>query len=130
MNSLVLDAPALYADHHVQEVRRILLEMPGIGEVYASSAFRAIEVHYDPDKIQEGAIRTALSESGYLSDLEVPAESGQPAFSIGGNSEIFYRHSASVEAIDDNVGFEQAIPSSGRPLWPCPGLKRSEKVEA
>ena len=31
---------ALYADHHVIEVRRILLEVPGVDTVDASSAFR------------------------------------------------------------------------------------------
>ena len=130
MNSLVLEAPAMYADHHVQEVRRILLAMPGIEEVNASSAFHAVEVGFDPDRIGEDAIRKALTETGYMSELVTPAESGNPAFSGEGNGEIFYRHSEAIEAIDANVGFEQAIPNAGRPLWPCPGMTRSEKVEA
>ncbi len=129
MNSLVLEAPAMYADHHVQEVRRILLEMPGVEDVNASSAFHAVEVSFDPERVGEDVIRKALTDSGYATELVVPAETGEPAFSVGGNSEIFYRHSASVEAIDENVGFTQAIPNAGRPLWPCPGLNRDEKVE-
>ena len=129
MNSLVLDAPAMFADHHVQEVRRILLEMPGIEDVNASSAFHAVEVSFDPDRIGEDAIRKALTETGYMSELLTPAESGNPAFSGVGNGQIFYRHSESVEAIDANVGFEQAIPNAGRPLWPCPGVSRTVKVE-
>jgi copper chaperone CopZ len=129
MNSLVLEAPAMYADHHVQEVRRILLEMPGIEDVNASSAFHAVEVAFDPERIAEDAIRKALSDSGYMSELVTPAESGLPAFSGEGNGEIFYRHSESIEAIDANVGFEQAIPNAGRPLWPCPGINRADQVE-
>jgi hypothetical protein len=40
MNTLTLELPAIYGDHHVLEVRRILFELPGIEDVYASSNFR------------------------------------------------------------------------------------------
>jgi hypothetical protein len=40
VENLTLELPALYADHHVLEVRRILQEMPGISEVYASIALQ------------------------------------------------------------------------------------------
>ena len=47
MASFSLELPSMYGDHHVSEVRRILLEMEGVSEVYASSAFRAVEVEYN-----------------------------------------------------------------------------------
>jgi copper chaperone CopZ len=47
METKTFDAPALYADHHVTEVRRILLELEGVTDVYASSAFQTVEVTYD-----------------------------------------------------------------------------------
>ena len=36
-----IDLPAMYGDHHVVEVRRILMDIPGVEDVYASSGFRA-----------------------------------------------------------------------------------------
>ena len=35
MEVLTLELPAMYGDHHVVEVRRILLEIPGVDNVYA-----------------------------------------------------------------------------------------------
>ena len=46
METKSFEAPALYGDHHVSEVRRILLELTGVNEVYvSSSAFQIIEVY-------------------------------------------------------------------------------------
>ncbi len=56
MEKYTLDLPTMYGDHHVLEVRRILLEIPGIQDVYASSAFRAVEVTYDPAEVISGDI--------------------------------------------------------------------------
>ena len=51
METKAFEAPALYGDHHVSEVQSILKELPGVEEVYASSAFQAIEVTFDEKKI-------------------------------------------------------------------------------
>jgi copper chaperone CopZ len=48
MTSVTIDLPAMYADHHVVEVRRILFEIPGVKAVDASSAFQVVKVEYDP----------------------------------------------------------------------------------
>ena len=40
MKTLSLELPAMYGDHHVIEVRRILLEIDGVKDVYASSSFQ------------------------------------------------------------------------------------------
>jgi len=39
----ILELPAMYGDHHVTEVRHILLGLDGVKDVYASSGFRVVE---------------------------------------------------------------------------------------
>jgi len=120
MTSVVIDVPAMYADHHVIAVRRILFEVPGVEEVDASSAFQVVKVGFDPDKTSEDIIRQILGASGYLGDLEVPVESGLPAVGSGGDT--YFRHTAAYEAAGATISFGQEIATSGRPLWPCPGM--------
>ena len=50
MEKITVDLPTMYGDHHVTDVRRILLALPGVEDVYASSAFRLVEVTFDPTK--------------------------------------------------------------------------------
>lgn len=111
----------MYGDHHVIEVRRLLLELPGVQDVYASSAFQVVEVTYDPAQLDAGAITARLDEAGYLGDLLVPVESGAPATEKNGKQHYF-RHSAAMEATGRSVTFAQNVAYEGRPLWPCPGL--------
>jgi copper chaperone CopZ len=120
MKSLVLDIPRMFGDHHVLEVRRILYELPGVDQVNASSAFRAVEVSFDPKKTSEDALTDALDDAGYLGDLDVPLESGEPAAET--NGERYFRHTEAFETITDVISFGQEVSSSTRPLWPCPGM--------
>jgi copper chaperone CopZ len=120
MKRLVIDVPMMYADHHVVEVRRILLEDSGVSTVNASSAFHVVEVSFDPEKTSEEALQTKLEEAGYTGDLQVPLESGQPA--IGRDGDAYFRHTAAYESVGTVISFGQEIASSGRPLWPCPGM--------
>ena len=127
MTSVVIDLPAMYADHHVIEVRQILFEIPGVEEVDASSAFQVVKIEYDPDKTSEDIIRQILGENGYLGDLEVPLESGKPA--VGSDGETYFRHTATYEAAGPTISFGQEIAASGRPLWPCPGMRAPRKTD-
>ncbi len=77
--TVTFDSPALFGDHHVLEVRRVLLDLPGVEEVIASSAFRVIDVTYDPDKTGEAAISQVLSSAGYLGEWLQPEEKGVAA---------------------------------------------------
>jgi copper chaperone CopZ len=120
MKSLVVDVPAMYADHHVVEVRRILFEIPGVEAIDASAAFHAVGIEYDPDKTSEDALKRALDESGYLGDLEIPLESGEPTVETEG--ERYFRHTEAFETVADVISFGQDVSSSERPLWPCPGM--------
>ena len=121
METLTLDLPTLYADHHVTEVRQLLLALPGVGDVLASSSFQMVEVTYNEKEIDADAIKAALDEAGYLRELAVPLEMGAPAHKNGDTS-TYFRHTAAYEQTGTAVSFGQNVAYTGRPLWPCPGL--------
>ncbi len=78
MASVTLSAPAMFADHHVLKVREALFALEGVDDIYASSAWQAVIVLYDPGKVQLAAIENALAEAGYGPEVTTPilAESG------------------------------------------------------
>ncbi len=121
MTQLTLSLPAMYGDHHVTEVRRILLALPGIRRVYASSCFQLVEVDYDPEAVTEAAITAALEEAGYLQAPEIPAELDQAPYGRDDDT-AFFRHTAAYQQTHRVVGFAQQTPKPARPLWPCPGI--------
>ncbi|GAB4460621.1 MAG: hypothetical protein OHK0041_24820 [Anaerolineales bacterium] len=120
MQTKTFEAPALYGDHHVMEVRRILLGLQGVVDVYASSAFQTIQVTFDPEKIQEGTIEARLRETGYLDELPIPAEPGGAVRKA--EDKDAFRHTAVYETVKNTVAFAQRVPYRGRPLWYCPGM--------
>lgn len=122
MDTLTLDLPAMFGDHHVVDVRRILLGMPGVKEVYASSAFHVVEVAFDAAEVSADDIEAALDEAGYLAPLTVPLESQTAAYQGNGDSTAYFRHSTAYVQTGRVVGFAQQVSYSGRPLWPCPGM--------
>jgi copper chaperone CopZ len=120
MEKTVLDLPAMYGDHHVTEVRRILLLLPGVSSIYASSAFRQAEVSFDPALVSAEQISTALAQAGYLGDVPAFTEATTPSSQslVAGSP----RHTVVYEQTRQTVSFSQAIHYQGRPLWPCPGM--------
>ena len=119
METKTFEAPALFADHHVSEVRRILLEL-GVEDVYASSAFQVIEATFDPAKVKPEAIESCLQAAGYLGEMAMTAETGIAVEKKEGDG--VFRHTATYETVKGTVSFAQRVEYSGRPLWPCPGL--------
>jgi len=120
--------PAMFGDHHVLEVRRILLDLPGIEDIYASSAFQFLQLTYDESKVTEDQINGLLEKAGYLGDLGTPEETSIPATeSIG---QKVFRHTAAFNQTK-KVSFHRTSPETQRPLWPCPGMGPliREKVE-
>jgi copper chaperone CopZ len=98
MEIKAFEAPALYGDHHVSEVQRILRELPGVEEVYASSAFQVIEVTFDETKTTVDKIATCLEEAGYLGNVPMLTETGVAAYGReDGNSN--FRHTAVYETV-------------------------------
>jgi len=122
MQKVNYETPSLYGDHHVTEIRRILLELPGVVDVYASSAFQVVEVTYDPEKINDLEIAVKLDAAGYLSEWTVPIEAGAAAYHAPEGTIPYFRHTAAYEQTHLVVSFAQNVAYLGRPLWPCPGM--------
>jgi copper chaperone CopZ len=78
MASMTLNAPTMFADHHVLKAREALFALDGVDDVYASSAWQAVIVTYDPAAVQPEAIEQALAQAGYGPDVATPvlAQSG------------------------------------------------------
>ena len=121
MNTFTIEVPTMYGDHHVTEIRRLLFELPGVDDVYASSSFHILEVTYDPGKLSPEEINNVLEEAGYLGDLSIPVESGQAEYGRG-NGQTYFRHTAVFENTRHTVSFSQSVNYANQPLWPCPGM--------
>ncbi|MFH1185936.1 MAG: heavy-metal-associated domain-containing protein [Chloroflexota bacterium] len=122
MQSKRFEMPALFGDHHVVEVRRILLQLPGVSEVYASSAFQVVEVTYDEAKINDIQLAVKLDEAGYLGEWAVPAEMGAESHTDAAGTAPLFRHTAVYETTKKTVAFAHQVSYRGRPLWHCPGM--------
>lgn len=127
MNMMTLETPKLYGDHHVVEVRKLLLDIPGVTDVYASSSFHLIEVTYDPDQIQEQAIVERLEAAGYLGELEFSVE--VPASPSEGNGKPYFRRTNIYEALPKAITFSQQVTQTRAAVWPCPGIGALRKKE-
>ena len=121
MKTKTFETPALYGDHHVTEVRQILLEVEGVTDVYASSAFQTIEVTFDESKTNDQEITARLEETGYLGEWTIPVEL-ESAAQQGDGQKPFFRHTTTYETIKHTVSFAQRVNYQGRPLWHCPGI--------
>ncbi len=120
MASLFLELPSMYGDHHVVEVRRILLEFDGVKDVYASSGFQVVEVEYDGRKTSPEDLTTALEKAGYSGDFALPEELSIPANEQ--KDKAYFRHTEASEQTGNTVSFEQTVRAQRSPLWPCPGM--------
>ncbi len=117
---ITVELPSMYGDHHVIEVRRILLGIDGVKEVYASSGFQAVEVDFDGRKTSEEDLTAALEKAGYSKDFQLPEELSIPATEQ--KEGAYFRHTAAYEETKNTVGFKQNVSYQRSPLWPCPGM--------
>jgi copper chaperone CopZ len=121
MEKLTVDLNTMYGDHHVTEVRRILFDIPGVEDLYASSSFHQVQISFDKKKTSEKAIMEILEKAGYLGELPVEVEKpGERP--TDGEEPAFFRHSTAYPQTKHAVGFTQNVSYQGRPLWPCPGM--------
>ena len=120
MKTTIIEVPTMYGDHHVLEVRRLLLEVPGVEDVIASSAFGIVEVTYDPGKTNDLELKVKLDQTGYLDEWTIPTEIG--AISRETEKRPYFRHTEVFETSRQVVSFAQSVNNGGRPLWPCPGM--------
>jgi copper chaperone CopZ len=65
MEKVQFNVPALWADHHVLQVREVLAATPGVEDVVASSAFRMVALAYDPGVTSADHVAGVLAEAGY-----------------------------------------------------------------
>lgn len=121
MKTITYDVPSLFGDHHVTEIRNLLLAISGVNEVYASSSFHVVEVTFDPQVVNDLQIAMALDEKGYLGEWSLPSEVGAVIEKDTGG-EVFTRHTAVYENTRQVMSFAQKVESRGRPLWNCPGM--------
>jgi copper chaperone CopZ len=121
MEKLTIELPMMYGDHHVVEVRNLLLALAGVQDVYASSCFQIVEIEYDAAEVNTDTIKDVLAKSGYTGELPLPVESGATADKRNGDP-VYFRHTAVVEQAGPAVSFSQNLPYHGRPLWPCPSI--------
>ncbi len=117
MQKSTFNTPALFGDHHVTEVRRMLFSTPGVKEVYASSAFRVVQVEFDEAQTSHDALMRQLEEAGYLGEMDMMLETG-----VAAEADSVFRHTATYATVKKTVSFAQKVPYSGRPLWNCPGM--------
>lgn len=130
MQKKTFEIPAMYGDHHVTEVRSLLLSLPGVTDVYASSAFQVVEVTYDETKTNDLEISVKLDQAGYLGEWSFPMEIGAVQSESGnGGRKPFFRHTEVFQNSRQVVSFAQNIDQGHRPLWPCPGFDRSNTVD-
>ncbi len=127
MQKSIFNAPALYGDHHVTEVRRLLFAVDGVTDVYASSAFRMVEVSFDESKVTHDVLMKTLDDLGYLNDSLLMMETGVAAQRT--EADGHFRHTATYETVKKTVSFAQTVPYSGRPLWNCPGMGVVSKMD-
>lgn len=119
MKTLVLAIPVLYGDHHTNAVRTILASLPGVSDLYVSSAYHLVSMSYDPKQIGPEAIEKALSEQGYESGVPEPIY----AASYATEMEKSARYTGNVGGTGGALVFaEHTMVREGRPLWPCPGF--------
>jgi copper chaperone CopZ len=120
MASLSLELPTMFGDHHVIEVRRILLEFDGVSDVYASSGFGVVELEYNSKKTPKKDLVDALEKAGYMGDFKMALEPSIPANEQ--RESAYFRHTEASEQTGNTVNFEQAVRVQRSPLWPCPGM--------
>ncbi len=122
MKKFIIEVPSMYGDHHVIEVRKMLLALPGVQDLYVSSAFQIVEVQYDESKLGENQIEKVLSEAGYMEPLSLPVEQGVAPYLKEDQSSTYFRHTQVFENMRETVAFAQNINYTGKPLWNCPGF--------
>jgi hypothetical protein len=120
MESVTLELPAMYGDHHVLAVRQILLGLEGVSDVWASATWRSVKVTFDPGKISAEQINKRLDEEGYMQPADTPVL--EPA------ANPTQRFTTAFVEAGKQVSFAPVYHmAESRPLYPCPGMTPTPK---
>lgn len=65
VETIVLEIPRMYGDHHAMAVRQMLGQTPGVKDIWVSAAFQKVQVKFDPDVIQSSQVIMRLVDAGY-----------------------------------------------------------------
>ncbi len=65
MESVCVDIPAMYGDHHAAEVHQFVAILPGVQEARASAAFRQLTVIFNPEVVTREVILEQIQKAGY-----------------------------------------------------------------
>ncbi len=119
MEKVSLSVPGMYGDHHVLAIRDLLGQLPGVDNIYASSAFKAVVVTYDPAKASPADFEKALAAEGYTMGEAVDPGGDGVALKPHGGAQFVV-----ASGMAETVRFT-APPlntGSGGPR-PCPGFE-------
>jgi copper chaperone CopZ len=120
MEKINLNIPIMYGDHHVLAVKNLLGALPGVENVYASSAFKHVVVTFDPAKTSQAGIVQVLTENGYAPGVEMPTPVWKPMQQEGPR---FVIASGLAQMTSFTV---PAMPTGAGDPRPCPGFEFRE----
>ena len=118
MDKVTLSVPGMYGDHHVLAVRDLLGKLPGVENIYATSAFKQVVVTFDPAKSKPADFESALAAQGYMMDVGAEITDAVKGQRHGGSQFVV------ASGMAEMVRFE-APPvnwGAGGPR-PCPGFE-------
>ena len=119
MEKVTIDVPGMYGDHHVLAVRDLLGKLPGVENIFATSAFKQVVVTFDPAKSKPADFENALKAEGYMESERWPAITDAVKGQRHGGSQFVV-----ASGMAEMVRFE-APPvnwGAGGPR-PCPGFE-------
>jgi copper chaperone CopZ len=105
-----ISLPAMFGDHHVVQVRQIVMALPGVKDVRASASRRAISVTFNRAQLTAEALSAALAQGGFT-------PGAQPAEALGAGDQL------PIVAAADQVDIREAKYSPPAAFGVCPGLE-------
>lgn len=65
VNRVILEIPKLYGDHHVAPIQQLLINRPGVQNVWVTPAHRQVHIDFAPESVSEAQLRAWLVDGGY-----------------------------------------------------------------
>jgi len=109
--SITLQLPTMYGDHHTSKVRQILTALAGVKTAYASSAQQKVRVTFDSGQITIDAIMEVLAKDGFAPG-ELPGMPNPPFDEL--------RHVTATDRAEQVPDTKYAPPPQ---FGACPGLE-------